>query len=169
MCKSAKSELAPQRTEVFSVEEGDQHWREKEEEITTVPPVEIKGNSTVLSNTPHDSLSLDTGQDSWVSSEIMDLDVDTEVTSEQDVDMITPDSRSMKSASVGSLGKWTWNINSIILDLSTANFTDTVAIKLMTNVSSEVGKGNTKGQISSIFVRVVQQSFFKIVISYVIL
>uniref|UniRef100_A0A674NKD0 Solute carrier family 26 member 6, like 1 n=1 Tax=Takifugu rubripes TaxID=31033 RepID=A0A674NKD0_TAKRU len=36
--------------------------------------------------------------------------------------------------SLGSLGKWTWDIHSIIIDLSTANFIDTVAIKTMKNI-----------------------------------
>lgn len=136
--KSAKSELAHQRTEIFSVEEVAQHWRKQEEEITTAPSVEVEENSTVLPKSPPDSPSLDTDQDSWVSLEIMDLDSDTEgSSSEQDVNTATQDSSRVERASLGSLGKWTWNINSIILDLSTANFTDTVAIKLMTNVSLE--------------------------------
>uniref|UniRef100_A0A672Y904 Solute carrier family 26 member 6-like n=1 Tax=Sphaeramia orbicularis TaxID=375764 RepID=A0A672Y904_9TELE len=42
-------------------------------------------------------------------------------------------SRDLERVSLGSLGKWTWDIHSIILDLSTANFIDTVAIKTMRN------------------------------------
>lgn len=45
-------------------------------------------------------------------------------------------SRDLERISLGSLGKWTWDIHSIILDLSTANFIDTVAIKIMKNVSN---------------------------------
>lgn len=44
-------------------------------------------------------------------------------------------SRDLERISLGSLGKWTWDIHSIILDLSTANFIDTVAAKTITNVS----------------------------------
>lgn len=44
-------------------------------------------------------------------------------------------SHDLERVSLGSLGKWTWDIHSIILDLSTANFIDTVAIKTMKNVS----------------------------------
>uniref|UniRef100_A0AAY4ADB7 STAS domain-containing protein n=1 Tax=Denticeps clupeoides TaxID=299321 RepID=A0AAY4ADB7_9TELE len=39
--------------------------------------------------------------------------------------------------SLGSLGKWTWDIHSIILDLSPTNFIDTVAIKTMKNVRNQ--------------------------------
>lgn len=44
-------------------------------------------------------------------------------------------SRDLERVSLGSLGKWTWDVHSIILDLSTTNFTDIVAIKTMKNVS----------------------------------
>lgn len=43
-------------------------------------------------------------------------------------------SRDLERVSLGSLGKWTWDIHSIIIDLSTANFIDTVAIKTIRNV-----------------------------------
>ncbi|XP_029288233.1 solute carrier family 26 member 6, like 1 isoform X2 [Cottoperca gobio] len=43
-------------------------------------------------------------------------------------------SRDLERVSLGSLGKWTWDIHSIIIDLSTANFIDTVAIKTMKNI-----------------------------------
>lgn len=50
-------------------------------------------------------------------------------------------SRDLERISLGSLGKWTWDIHSIIIDLSTANFIDTVAIKTVKNVST---KGSNK-------------------------
>lgn len=50
-------------------------------------------------------------------------------------------SRDLERVSLGSLGKWTWDIHSIIIDLSTANFIDTVAIKTVKNVST---KGSNK-------------------------
>uniref|UniRef100_A0A8D3CE78 Solute carrier family 26 member 6, like 1 n=1 Tax=Scophthalmus maximus TaxID=52904 RepID=A0A8D3CE78_SCOMX len=43
-------------------------------------------------------------------------------------------SHDLERISLGSLGKWTWDIHSIILDLSTANFIDTVAIKTIKNI-----------------------------------
>ncbi|KAK6485296.1 solute carrier family 26 member 6-like [Huso huso] len=43
-------------------------------------------------------------------------------------------SRDLERVSVGSLGKWSWDIHSIILDLSTVNFTDTMAIKTLRNI-----------------------------------
>lgn len=47
-------------------------------------------------------------------------------------------SRDLERISLGSLGKWTWDIHSIIIDLSTANFIDIVAIKTIKNVSTKV-------------------------------
>ncbi|KAK2915104.1 solute carrier family 26 member 6, like 1 isoform X2 [Channa argus] len=46
-------------------------------------------------------------------------------------------SHDVERVSLGSLGKWTWDIHSIILDLSTANFIDTVAIKTMKNICQD--------------------------------
>uniref|UniRef100_A0A8C5I2R0 Solute carrier family 26 member 6-like n=1 Tax=Gouania willdenowi TaxID=441366 RepID=A0A8C5I2R0_GOUWI len=43
-------------------------------------------------------------------------------------------SRDLERVSIGSLGKWTWEIHSIILDLSTANFIDIVAMKTLKNL-----------------------------------
>uniref|UniRef100_A0A8C6T9F9 Solute carrier family 26 member 6, like n=1 Tax=Neogobius melanostomus TaxID=47308 RepID=A0A8C6T9F9_9GOBI len=43
-------------------------------------------------------------------------------------------SQDLEKVSLGSLGKWTWDIHSIILDLSSANFIDTVAIKTVRNI-----------------------------------
>ncbi|KAK5872510.1 hypothetical protein PBY51_013203 [Eleginops maclovinus] len=43
-------------------------------------------------------------------------------------------SRDLERISLGSLGKWSWDIHSIIIDLSTANFIDTVAIKTFKNI-----------------------------------
>ncbi|CAJ1050690.1 solute carrier family 26 member 6%2C like isoform X1 [Xyrichtys novacula] len=43
-------------------------------------------------------------------------------------------SRDLDRVSLGSLGKWTWDIHSIIIDLSTANFIDTVALKTIKNI-----------------------------------
>ena len=47
-------------------------------------------------------------------------------------------SRDLERVSLGSLGKWTWDVHSIVLDLSTANFIDTVAIKTLRSVSSSL-------------------------------
>lgn len=65
-------------------------------------------------------------------SELQDGDTTTLGSSSEDTL-----SRDLEQVSLGSLGKWTWDIHSIILDLSTANFIDTVAIKTLKNVSSK--------------------------------
>lgn len=67
----------------------------------------------------------------WMS-ELQDGDTTTLGSSSEDTL-----SQDLERMSLGSLGKWTWDIHSIILDLSTANFIDTVAIKTMKNVSDK--------------------------------
>ncbi|KAM4612652.1 solute carrier family 26 member 6, like 1 [Polymixia lowei] len=62
-------------------------------------------------------------------SELQDGDTTTLGSSSEDTL-----SHDLERVSLGSLGKWTWDIHSIILDLSTANFIDTVAIKTMKNI-----------------------------------
>uniref|UniRef100_A0A3B4UU52 Solute carrier family 26 member 6, like 1 n=1 Tax=Seriola dumerili TaxID=41447 RepID=A0A3B4UU52_SERDU len=65
----------------------------------------------------------------WMSELLQDGDTTTLGSSSEDTL-----SRDLERVSLGSLGKWTWDIHSIILDLSTANFIDTVAIKAMKNI-----------------------------------
>uniref|UniRef100_A0A8C4I0W9 Solute carrier family 26 member 6, like 1 n=1 Tax=Dicentrarchus labrax TaxID=13489 RepID=A0A8C4I0W9_DICLA len=67
----------------------------------------------------------------WIS-ELQDGDTTTLGSSSEDTL-----SHDLERVSLGSLGKWTWDIHSIIIDLSTANFIDTVAIKTMKNVSKK--------------------------------
>uniref|UniRef100_A0A8D3C6A2 Solute carrier family 26 member 6, like 1 n=1 Tax=Scophthalmus maximus TaxID=52904 RepID=A0A8D3C6A2_SCOMX len=64
----------------------------------------------------------------WMS-ELQDGDTTTLGSSSEDTL-----SHDLERISLGSLGKWTWDIHSIILDLSTANFIDTVAIKTIKNI-----------------------------------
>ncbi|XP_044030027.1 solute carrier family 26 member 6, like [Siniperca chuatsi] len=64
----------------------------------------------------------------WMS-ELQDGDTTTLGSSSEDTL-----SHDLERVSLGSLGKWTWDIHSIIIDLSTANFIDTVAIKIMKNI-----------------------------------
>uniref|UniRef100_A0A3Q1C3C3 STAS domain-containing protein n=1 Tax=Amphiprion ocellaris TaxID=80972 RepID=A0A3Q1C3C3_AMPOC len=80
-------------------------------------------NGTYLKGGAPDSTSL-----GWMS-ELQDGDTTTLGSSSEDTL-----SRDLERVSLGSLGKWTWDIHSIILDLSTANFIDIVAIKMMKNV-----------------------------------
>ncbi|XP_053296786.1 solute carrier family 26 member 6, like [Pleuronectes platessa] len=121
--------------EVFSVEDEwletgdkDDTWTKKENGTVFVVPA-----SPRLPDSPNrweylkggvpDSTSL-----SWMS-ELQDGDTTTLGSSSEDTL-----SRDLERVSLGSLGKWTWDIHSIILDLSTANFIDTVAIKAITNI-----------------------------------
>uniref|UniRef100_A0A8C6VWL7 Solute carrier family 26 member 6, like 1 n=1 Tax=Nothobranchius furzeri TaxID=105023 RepID=A0A8C6VWL7_NOTFU len=68
----------------------------------------------------------------WMSEE---QDGDTTTLGSSNEDTV---SRDLERVSLGSLGKWTWDIHSIILDLSPSNFIDTVAIKTLKNVSTTV-------------------------------
>lgn len=65
---------------------------------------------------------------SWLS-DLQEGDTTTLASSSEDTL-----SRDLERVSLGSLGKWTWDIHSIILDMSTANFIDTVATKTIKNV-----------------------------------
>ncbi|KAM7402173.1 hypothetical protein PAMP_017437 [Pampus punctatissimus] len=130
---------------VFSVEEEAAHWRDtcidgnvtdKEEQSWTerengtvfvIPttPQTPDGHSRweYLKGADPDSASL-----GWMS-ELQDGDTTTLGSSSEDTL-----SHDLERVSLGSLGKWTWDIHSIILDLSTANFIDTVAINTMKNI-----------------------------------
>lgn len=70
----------------------------------------------------------------WMS-ELQDGDTNTLGSSSEDTL-----SHDLERVSLGSLAKWTWDIHSIIIDLSTANFIDTVAIKTIKNVSHKKQK-----------------------------
>ncbi|XP_056316255.1 solute carrier family 26 member 6, like [Danio aesculapii] len=89
------------------------------------------------------------GQHTWMYLKGTDPDTATlgSVSDLHDADVTTIDSssedtlsRDLERVSLGSLGKWTWDIHSIILDLSTANFIDTVAIKTLRNIFHDFGE-----------------------------
>uniref|UniRef100_A0A3P8T638 Solute carrier family 26 member 6, like 1 n=1 Tax=Amphiprion percula TaxID=161767 RepID=A0A3P8T638_AMPPE len=109
-------------------EREDQAWTERENGTVFVIPTTPRtadGPSRweYLKGGAPDSTSL-----GWMS-ELQDGDTTTLGSSSEDTL-----SRDLERVSLGSLGKWTWDIHSIILDLSTANFIDIVAIKMMKNV-----------------------------------
>ncbi|XP_047439786.1 solute carrier family 26 member 6, like [Mugil cephalus] len=148
--RRAKRERRAQRTAKqlpvspdFSVEEEDGCWRdtcidgtEREEQDW---PERENGTVFVIPTTPqtpdgHSRWEYLKGGDpdcaslGWMS-ELQDGDTTTLGSSSEDTL-----SRDLERVSLGSLGKWTWDIHSIILDLSTANFIDTVAIKTLKNI-----------------------------------
>uniref|UniRef100_A0AAR2K0P0 STAS domain-containing protein n=1 Tax=Pygocentrus nattereri TaxID=42514 RepID=A0AAR2K0P0_PYGNA len=92
----------------------------------------------VMPETPHNSWVYLKGTDPETTtlgslSDLQDGDITTLESSSEDTL-----SRDLERVSLGSLGKWTWDIHSIILDLSPANFIDTVAIKTLRNVKIDV-------------------------------
>ncbi|XP_053171496.1 solute carrier family 26 member 6, like [Scomber japonicus] len=106
----------------------EQGWTERENGTVFVIPTTPRtpdGHSRweYLKGGDPDSTSI-----GWMS-ELQDGDSATLGSSSEDTL-----SHDLERISLGSLGKWTWDIHSIILDLSTANFIDTVAIKTMKNI-----------------------------------
>uniref|UniRef100_A0A8C7V6Z5 Solute carrier family 26 member 6, like 1 n=1 Tax=Oncorhynchus mykiss TaxID=8022 RepID=A0A8C7V6Z5_ONCMY len=85
-------------------------------------------------------------------SELQDGDTTTLGSSSEDTL-----SRELDKVSLGSLGKWTWDIHSIILDLSTANFIDTVAIKTMRNIFHDFGEIDVTVYMAGCQMSVVEQ------------
>ncbi|KAI1890294.1 hypothetical protein AGOR_G00152260 [Albula goreensis] len=131
---------------VFSVEEEAGRWKEKQqEESSAVDEPEWAGreNGTVFvvparPNALGSWEYLKGGEpDSPTLGSISELDGDTTTLGSSCDDTL---SRDLEGVSLGSLGKWTWNIHSIILDLSTANFIDTVAIKTISNIFQDFGE-----------------------------
>ncbi|KAL2091244.1 hypothetical protein ACEWY4_013507 [Coilia grayii] len=152
---------ASQRREVFSVEEEAACWKEGQGKAETAPPLgeelclRPRENSTVfvMPDSPNQCSWVylkgidqhsDTQESTMQDGDTATLDGDTATldgdTITLDGDTTTLDSCSMERVSLGSLGKWTWDIHSIILDLSTTNFIDTVTIKLLRNIVHDFGE-----------------------------
>lgn len=113
---------------VDTSDEEQQGWSEKENGTVFVIPTtprtpEGPSRWEYLKGGDQDCVSL-----GWMS-ELQDGDTTTLGSSSEDTL-----SHDLERVSLGSLGKWTWDIHSIIIDLSTANFIDIVAIKTMKNV-----------------------------------
>ncbi|KAM6946496.1 solute carrier family 26 member 6, like 1 [Lycodopsis pacificus] len=109
-------------------DEEEQGWPERENGTVFVIPITPQTPDgpcrwEYLKGGEADSTSL-----GWMS-ELQDGDTTTLGSSSEDTL-----SHDLERVSLGSLGKWTWDIHSIIIDLSTANFIDTVAIKTMKNI-----------------------------------
>uniref|UniRef100_A0AAQ5Z208 STAS domain-containing protein n=1 Tax=Amphiprion ocellaris TaxID=80972 RepID=A0AAQ5Z208_AMPOC len=90
----------------------------------------------------------------WMS-ELQDGDTTTLGSSSEDTL-----SRDLERVSLGSLGKWTWDIHSIILDLSTANFIDIVAIKMMKNVFQDFSEIDVDIYMAASVVEQLERSEF---------
>uniref|UniRef100_A0AAY4A9U1 STAS domain-containing protein n=1 Tax=Denticeps clupeoides TaxID=299321 RepID=A0AAY4A9U1_9TELE len=155
--RAAKRQKA---TTVFSVQEevGQLEEGNEGQELEWQP----RENSTVFVM-PDSPRSAD-GQSSWVylkdpdmatlgsASELHDGDTTTLGSSSEDTL-----SHDLERVSLGSLGKWTWDIHSIILDLSPTNFIDTVAIKTMKNIFHDFGEINIDVYIAGCQALVVEQ------------
>ncbi|CAL9704778.1 unnamed protein product [Knipowitschia caucasica] len=66
-------------------------------------------------------------------------------------------SQDLERISLGSLGKWTWDIHSIILDLSRTNFIDTVAIKTIQNIFQDFSEIDVDIYLAGCQTTVVEQ------------
>ncbi|XP_050968985.1 solute carrier family 26 member 6, like [Labeo rohita] len=148
---------------VFSVEEetgqlnGDMHrevelgWRERENSTVFVIPETAR-----TSDGRHTWMYLKgTDPDTTTLGSVSDLhDGDTTTLDSSSEDTL---SRDLERVSLGSLGKWTWDIHSIILDFSTANFIDTVAIKTLRNIFHDFGEIGVDIYLSGCQALVVEQ------------
>lgn len=143
--RAQKAARQQSRVPVFSVEEEAGRWRDtcRDGDVTDEEQAWTErenGTVFVIPTTPrtpdgHSRWEYLKGGDQdctslgWMS-ELQDGDTTTLGSSSEDTL-----SHDLELVSLGSLGKWSWDIHSIIIDLSTANFIDTVAIKTMKNVS----------------------------------
>ncbi|KAM8914383.1 solute carrier family 26 member 6, like 1 isoform 2-T2 [Spinachia spinachia] len=112
----------------IAADEEERVWTERENGTVFVVPVTPQapdgpGRWEYLKGGEPDCASL------GGTSELQDGDSTTLGSSSEDTL-----SRDLERVSLGSLGKWTWDIHSIVIDLSTANFIDMVAIKTMKNI-----------------------------------
>ncbi|KAJ8360947.1 hypothetical protein SKAU_G00174720 [Synaphobranchus kaupii] len=131
---------------VFSVEEEVERCKEKEQQESLAggkPEWSGRENGTVFvvpakPNTMGTWEYLKCGDpDTGTMGSISELEGDIATLGSSYDDTL---SRDLEGVSLGSLGKWTWDIHSIILDLSTANFIDTVAIKTIRNIFRDFGE-----------------------------
>ncbi|XP_066520918.1 solute carrier family 26 member 6, like 1 [Hoplias malabaricus] len=129
---------------VFSVEEKMGQLKEMSGDIVQEENLswKVRENSTVfvMPETPRNSWVYLKGTDPETTtlgsmSDLQDGDITTLESSSEDTF-----SRDLERVSLGSLGKWTWDIHSIILDLSPANFIDIVAIKTLRNIYHDFGE-----------------------------
>lgn len=109
-----------------------EEWGDRENGTVFVMPETPRNSWVYLKGTDPDTTTLGS------MSDLQDGDITTLESSSEDTL-----SRDLERVSLGSLGKWTWNIHSIILDLSPANFIDTVAIKTLRSVSVKISQNDT--------------------------
>ncbi|XP_012728204.2 solute carrier family 26 member 6, like [Fundulus heteroclitus] len=137
--------------DMTAAEKEDQSWTERENGTVFVIPTlprtpDCCSRWEYLKGGDPDSTSL-----GWIS-ELQDGDTTTLGSSSEDTL-----SRDLEQVSLGSLGKWTWDIHSIILDLSTANFIDTVATQTLKNIFRDFSEIDVDIYISGCQASVVQQ------------
>ncbi|XP_056606394.1 solute carrier family 26 member 6, like [Triplophysa dalaica] len=126
-------EVAGQLMEIDgdTLREEELGWKERKNSTVFVMPETSEGHHTwvYLRGTDPDTTTLGS------SFDLQDGDTTTLDSSSEDTL-----SRDLERVSLGSLGKWTWDIHSIILDFSTANFIDTVGIKTLRNIFQDFGE-----------------------------
>ncbi|XP_062332312.1 solute carrier family 26 member 6, like [Osmerus eperlanus] len=149
---------------VFSVEEEVAQWTDTNVDAESQQQYRGRGNGTVFVMpttplTPESHCSweyLKSGDPDTTTlgsvSELQDGDTTTLGSSSEDTL-----SRDLERVSLGSLGKWSWDIHSIILDLSASNFIDTVAIKTMQNIFRDFGEIDVDVYMAGCQASVVEQ------------
>ncbi|XP_035380239.1 solute carrier family 26 member 6, like isoform X1 [Electrophorus electricus] len=128
------------------IQDEESGWKNRENSTVFIMP-ETPNNSWVyLKGTDPETTTLGS------MSDLQDGDITTLGCSSEDTL-----SRDLERISLGSLGKWTWDIHSIILDLSTANFIDTVALKTLRNIFHDFGEIDVDIYIAGCQAPVVEQ------------
>uniref|UniRef100_A0A4W4F7T0 STAS domain-containing protein n=1 Tax=Electrophorus electricus TaxID=8005 RepID=A0A4W4F7T0_ELEEL len=142
--RQAKRQLGERGRDFIQDEESG--WKNRENSTVFIMP-ETPNNSWVyLKGTDPETTTLGS------MSDLQDGDITTLGCSSEDTL-----SRDLERISLGSLGKWTWDIHSIILDLSTANFIDTVALKTLRNIFHDFGEIDVDIYIAGCQAPVVEQ------------
>uniref|UniRef100_A0A8B9RIP9 Solute carrier family 26 member 6 n=1 Tax=Astyanax mexicanus TaxID=7994 RepID=A0A8B9RIP9_ASTMX len=128
--------MASQESGADSLHEEELSWKERENSTVWVYLKGIDPETSTLGS----------------MSDLQDGDITTLGSSSEDTL-----SRDLERVSLGSLGKWTWDIHSIILDISPANFIDTVAIKTLRNIFHDFGEIDVDIYIAGCQTPVVEQ------------
>ncbi|XP_056293669.1 solute carrier family 26 member 6, like [Pseudoliparis swirei] len=107
----------------IATDEEEHDWNERENGTVFVVPITPR--------TPDEPCRWEYLKGGEPDCQSLGWDGDTTTLGSSSEDTLSQD---LERVSLGSLGKWTWDIHSIVIDLSTANFIDIVAIKTMKNI-----------------------------------
>ncbi|CAL8253927.1 unnamed protein product, partial [Gadus morhua 'NCC'] len=134
--QSAMQAAAPETVLSVEEEEAVSRWNDPSSNEGAAPGENGGGNGTVFVIPDSARHADEQGRWEYLKGGAPDCASLGSVSELQDEGSSSEDtlSRDLERVSLGSLGKWTWDVHSIVLDLSTANFIDTVAIKTLRSI-----------------------------------